>query len=291
MPNRARPAAFARRALPALALLAAFLVAAAAACLRGPKRQFRHSSFRQHSPQPPRFRRAPARHSYSTPQNACCARGPARRTAARIGRGRQPRAQLRSSRPRRQIARRACVPRAGRRQAAAAMRFGAGGGGGGLAVALLPPPRVSPAPPHSRVPRGHAAGHFAADSYMAATRPTGGGGSTPPGLSARGTKGPQARRATGVGASQKHIFKHWAIRKPLPQDATLQAAATARPRVFAHCLAPSTRVRGAPTWVNIGRQGASTLADSFTFAITGAGRRRRYIPWSKKSAGGSLRGS
>ena len=181
MPNRARPAAFARQALPALALLAAFLVAAAAACLRGPKRQFRHSSFRQHSPQPPRFRRAPARHSYSTPQNACCARGPARRTAARIGRGRQPRAQLRSFRPRSQIARRACVPRAGRRQAAAAMRFGAGGGGGGLAVALLPPPRVSPAPPRSRVPRGHAAGHFAADSYMPATRPAGGGGSPPPG--------------------------------------------------------------------------------------------------------------
>ena len=39
-------------------------------------------------------------------------------------------------------------------------------------------------------------------------------------------------------------------------------------------MAPSTRFRGAPTWVNIGRQGASTLAGSFAFTRTGALLRR-----------------
>ena len=100
----------------------------------------------------------------------------------------------------------ACVPRAGRRQAVAAIRFGVERGRGELAVALLS--RASPAPLpqpgsarpcrralrdrrlHVRGPPGRRRRRF-----PAAPRPVG-----------AWCQGAQARRATGVGASQKHIL-------------------------------------------------------------------------------------
>ena len=153
---------------------------AAAAYLRSPKRQFRHpvsanirtSRLVSHRPPPATPGQATARrpgvlvilhktHSvHAVPRAA-----PLRASAADSG----PRAQLWSCGRAGKAARPACAPRAagGRRLPPCAWEGRERAGANRQLPSSPPPPaRASPAPPPSRnrVPRGHAAGHFAADA-------------------------------------------------------------------------------------------------------------------------------
>ena len=129
------------------------------------------------------------------PQNACRARGPARPAAARIGRERRHQraiAEFAAAHPK--LPAGLCAPATGgRRLPPCALERGEGQRTGSCPPPLPPPPELAQRPSRSRF-RAACCRALCGRRHVPAVRPAGGGGSPPrpPGLSARGARGPQA---------------------------------------------------------------------------------------------------
>ena len=152
---------------------------AAAAYLRSPKRQFRHpvsdnirtSHLVSHRPSPAKPRRAGPAFLSSSTKRILCTRSPAPRRCAHRPRTAAPARNCRVAAAQAKLPARLARPgrpaAGGCRHALGSGERGRGRGRTGSCPPLSPPPaRASPAPPpsRSRVPRSHAAGHFAADA-------------------------------------------------------------------------------------------------------------------------------